>query len=360
MIRILQIVDSSAIGGKEKMVISIANSIAKNEDFESYVCLTTKEGPLLCELDDNVKFISLDKKFSLDLIAIFKLVGFIKDNKIDLIHAHSSSFFTAVLCKIFVKVNIIWHDHNGKRSQMSFVPKNILRIFSFAFSFVIVVSNKLEVWAGNNLLIPKEKILYLANFANENESKDEIELPGIKGKRIVCVANLRDPKNHILLLKSFNKIVEKFNDWHLLLVGNDYHDDYSNELKDYINKSSIKDNIHILGVRTDIGDILANSNIGVLSSSSEGLPVSLLEYGMSKLAVLITDVGYCKQVLKNGNLGLVSPNIEVNSYSKELEHLLESSELRNKLALGFYAHVMQNYSEEAIMKQLAQVYKEIT
>lgn len=356
MINILQIVDSLAIGGKEKMAVSITNSILEVKGFKSYICLTTKEGPLINDLSSSIEILALNKKGLFDIKAIAQLIKFIKLNKIDILHAHSSSFFIATICKLFTNTKLIWHDHNGKRSKMNFLPKKILQLFSYFFDFTIVVSNKLENWAKDNLLISNSKIEYLANFTTPNTTYKNIDLPGNKETRIVCVANLRDPKNHLLLLSAFNSIFNSCKDWHILLVGRDYNDNYSNNIKKFISENDIKDNVHILGIRTDISNILSNSTIGVLSSKSEGLPVSLLEYGMSKLPVVCTDVGYCKMVLKNGNVGLLSFDMTIKEYSKKLEKLISNKDIRNTLGNDFYSHVIKNYSKDAILNRLIKIY----
>ena len=57
----------------------------------------------------------LTKVKAIDFKALFKLKRFIKQNKINLVHAHSTSVFTAVLVKLLgAKIKIVWHDHYGK------------------------------------------------------------------------------------------------------------------------------------------------------------------------------------------------------------------------------------------------------
>ena len=61
---------------------------------------------------------------------------------------------------------------------------------------------------------------------------------------------------------------------------------------------------------------LHGADCGVLSSVSEGLPVSLLEYGMAGLPVIVTDVGQCAEVVGNGRFGRVVPPGKPNSDGK--------------------------------------------
>ena len=111
--RILQIIDSLEIGGAEKMAINYANALAENIEFSGLIA-TRKEGYLKSQLSNKVHYLFLNRKSTIDFKAILRLRKYCKENKIDFLQAHSSSFFTAFLVKLcYFKINIIWHDHNG-------------------------------------------------------------------------------------------------------------------------------------------------------------------------------------------------------------------------------------------------------
>lgn len=359
MINILQIVDSLAIGGKEKMVVNLANTINKDNDFKSFVCTTTNRGPLANEIDKDIEVLNLSKNGLIDISSIKNLINFIQKNKIHIIHAHSSSFFISVLISFFVKVKIIWHDHNGNRKNMPLLQKIVLKLFSFRFDYIICVNENLKKWAFENLFIKKTKISYLPNFISTNNICRTIELPGEPGKRIVSIANLRFPKNHMFLLKCFNKILKKEKNWHLILVGNDYFDSYSKEIKEYMKDKSIENNVHILGARNDVSNILHTCDIGVLSSESEGLPVSILEYGIYKLPVVCTNVGDCKKVIKNEELGFISESNDVEQFSDYLKKLILEPNLRAKVGQNYYEYILNNYSDICVINKVLKIYKEV-
>ena len=111
--RIVQIIDSLEAGGAERMSVIYANGLSKKIAFSGLIA-TRKEGLLLGQIDKSVNYLFLNKKRKIDFQAVFRLRAYIKKNKINFIHAHSSSFFIAVLVKLtFPKVKIIWHDHYG-------------------------------------------------------------------------------------------------------------------------------------------------------------------------------------------------------------------------------------------------------
>lgn len=99
--RIVQIIDSLETGGAERMAVNYANSLSNQIEFSGLI-VTRKEGLLRNYVSKNVFYLFLEKKSSFDLKAVFKLKNYIKSNNVDIMHAHSSSFFIAVLVKIMM------------------------------------------------------------------------------------------------------------------------------------------------------------------------------------------------------------------------------------------------------------------
>ena len=356
--KILQLIDSLATGGAERMSVNLANALS-GVGVKSFLCATRKGGALEQFINSSVKKLTLHKTSAIDVKAIYILVKFIRENEINIIHAHSSSFFMAVLCKPFTGVKIVWHDHYGKAEQLDQRPMGAIRTASYFFNTVISVNEKLAFWSKENLHVNNEQVRFLQNFAQLSFRNLNLDLPGTKKTRMVCLANLRPQKDHMTLLKAFKRVVEKHSDWHLLLVGQDSKDEYSDSIKRFIREQNLEQNIHVLGSRNDTADILVNSTIGILSSESEGLPVALLEYGLAKLAVVSTDVGQCGDVLGQGKYGEVIPVKNSDALAGSLLKLIEDKELKNSLALKFYDHVLNNYSKDVVVKQLLDIYQEV-
>ncbi|MNS17676.1 hypothetical protein D3C72_493560 [compost metagenome] len=111
--KILQLIDSLEAGGAERMAVNYANSLGSRIEF-SALAATRKEGPLKERLNENVSYLFLERKRTFDLKAVSKLKKFIKEQQIQIIHAHGTSFFLAVLLKLtYPKIKIVWHDHHG-------------------------------------------------------------------------------------------------------------------------------------------------------------------------------------------------------------------------------------------------------
>ncbi|WP_367773740.1 glycosyltransferase [Flavobacterium sp. WC2421] len=346
--RILQVIDSLAVGGAERMAVNYANALAKKVPFSGIVA-TRQEGSLLQQLNGNVTYLFLDKKGSFDLKALFRLKAFVKQHKITIIQAHSTSFFTSFLLKLICpSVQLIWHDHYGDSEFLHKRPVTILKVVLPFFSGIIAVNHKLKDWAKEQMHF--SNTIYLPNFtSDENTTQVNTVLKGIEGKRIVCLANLREQKNHFLLIEVANKLKISHPDWTFHLVGKDSGDGYATALKSSIFELELEDAVFIYGAKSDIITVLQQSTIGILTSQSEGLPVALLEYGLHKMPVVVTAVGEINSVIQNEFNGFVVPSQESELFYIALVQLIENKELRMKLGESLYRTILETYSERAVI-----------
>lgn len=356
--RVLQLIDTLEAGGAERMAVNLANLMSDCIDV-SYLCSTRKEGILKNRLSKNVKYKFLEKTATLDIKAVIKLYNFVKKEKINIIHAHSSSFFLAVIVGVLLRdVKIIWHDHYGNSEYLSERPKFTLKYCSYFFSHSFAVNEKLLIWAQNNL--KHDSISYLSNFIDFDEVvKFHTKLEGQKGKRIVCLANLRPQKDHLTLLKAFSIIEKKFPEYTLHCIGVNFNDEHSIELNSLTEKLKIKSKVFFYGSCPDVKAILANCDIGVLSSKSEGLPLALLEYGEAKLPVVVTDVGDCKKVVKNNFSGLLVPKENPDALALAIEEIIVDEKKAKEMGINLKDKVYNEFSSAAVVQLVMETYKSI-
>lgn len=348
--RILQLIDSLEAGGAERMAVNYANALADEIVFSGLVA-TRKEGSLVEQLDEKVKYLFLNRKHIFDVSALFRLRKFVKHHKVTLIHAHSSSFFIGVLLRLtYPRIKLIWHDHYGNSEFLGKRPSLVLSVMNFFFSGVIVVNQQLKVWTQEKLKI--KNCIYLPNFYfPEQESKKQTVLKGLTGKRIVCLANLRAQKNHGLVLDVAKMLKASHSDWSFHLVGKDWGDAYSEKIKNEISASGLGQTVFLYGSQQDVSNILGQSTIGILASVSEGLPVALLEYGWHQKPVVVTAVGEIPLVIQNGINGFLVPSQDVDLFYACLEELITHNQLQHDFGSKLYQMVTEAFSAHEVIKK---------
>ena len=352
--RVLQLIDSLQTGGAERVSVNIANALA-NQINASFLCATRKEGLLKESLQTNVDYLFLNKTKTIDFKAVKSLNNYIRRNKIDIVHAHSTSFFLATFIKLLnSKLKIVWHDHYGNSEYLNNRKTKALRLCSSYFSHVFSVNKKLEIWAKQYL--KSRSVSYLPNFVVLNNTNPITKLRGKDGKRIIHLANLRPQKDHITLFDAFKKVVKDCPDWSLHCVGKDFNDECSKSLRTKINELGLNESIFLYGSKLDITHILEQSNIGVLSSKSEGLPIALLEYGLAGLPVVVTNAGDCAKVVENRKSGIVVSREDSDALAKGILQVIINQKKANNFRCNLKLKVEKEYSKAKYIKTLLDVY----
>jgi len=348
--RILQIIDALEVGGAEKMAVNYANALAENIEFSGLIA-TRQEGELKNQIKEKVNYFFLDKKGTFDFKAALRLKNYYIANKIDVIHAHSSSYFIAILAKmLYPKINIVWHDHNGLSEFITTKETIALKIAALFFKGIIVVNYQLKAWAERELSC--NKVIYLPNFTTMDTATVPITtLKGIPGKRILCLANLRPQKNHFLLLEVALKVKQQFPDWTFHLVGKDFNDEYAHAIKELIKSKELEEQVYVYGSRVDTNNIIQQATIAVLTSDSEGLPVALIEYGLLKKPVVTTKVGEIPLIVNHGINGFTVDIKDAEQFYHYLQQLMTNTALQSTLGNALYDTITVNNSEEAVIER---------
>ena len=354
--RILQLIDSLDTGGAERMAVNYANALHDKIEL-SAIAVTRKEGALKELLHDELPYLFLKRTKTVDIAALLRLRRFIREHKIQILQAHGSSYFIASLVKIISPgLKLIWHDHHGNSEYLENRAIRFLKWSSKTFDAVFAVNENLKLWAQRTLKV--RNAFYVRNFIAEAfPLENSKEFSGIKGKRIVCVANLRAQKNHHLLLDAFEKLLETDPEYTLHLFGEAPNTSYATSLLARIAQFPIKKSVFYHGVYLKISAILPHFDIGVLASASEGLPLALLEYGQAGLLIVATDVGQCKEVL--AGFGACVPANDAEILTSALLSLRDTKNEAEINAIHFQKRVLEHYGAQEIVKKVIGIYDQI-
>jgi glycosyltransferase involved in cell wall biosynthesis len=318
-------------------VLHLVNHPSRDR-FRPFLGTTRREGALASEVLPDVGRLSLNRSRTLDLGALRRLAAFVRENGISIVHAHSSSLFLSALLP---GVRIVWHDHFGREEDR---PAWLWGPPARRAAAVVAVSEDLARWSRERLRV---EAIYLPNFIPEVLTGPVPNLPGTPGSRVVCVANLRAQKDHLTLLRAMARV-----DAHLLLAGADVEPAYAARVRE--EASALGDRVTFLGSRSDVPDLLRGCDVGVLSSASEGFPLSLLEYGRAGLAAVATRVGQCPEVLDEA--GILVPPGDSGALAAALLTLLGDPARRKELGEQLCRRVRERYSAFAVMERLEAVY----
>jgi glycosyltransferase involved in cell wall biosynthesis len=251
-----------------------------------------------------------------DLRHIARLV---RDNKIDLIHAHrGKDHWQAVLAtKLFrLKVPVLRTRH-----VVTPLSANAANCWlAKRTAALVVVSRAVETDVNSTGLYTGERLAFIpggidlglykpASSAEKIAARIKLSIPE-SAPLAICVARFAVVKAHRVLLAAWKKVLEKLPESKLALVGDGLLFEESKALAKTL---GIENSVLFLGRRNDVADLLAAADAGVLSSvGSEGFSRAVLEYMSAGLPVVGTRVGAVPDLVTPGEHGaLISPNDEL-------------------------------------------------
>ena len=356
---VMHLTDTLNAGGAERMAVNIVNLLPRSR-YRPHLCTTRSEGPLAALVKSDVGRCSLHRKQRFDWHALKSLVGYINAHQVKILHAHGTSLFIAAVASRFSPFpRVIWHDHWG-RHELEDRPAWLYRIASRRTHGVIAVNQSLAQWSRDRLRVPVDRVSFIKNFVCDSSPNGTTpELPGKRGLRIVCVANFRPQKDLITLIRAMSLVIREFPEAHLLLVGDPSDKAYVELIQNRIAEENLSQNVSFMGQRNDVTSILRACDIGVLSSASEGLPLSLIEYGWARLPVVATRVGECAELLDDGRAGIVVSPGAADQLAEGLLLLLRSPDHRAVLGEAFFQQVRHGYNATNAIEQICQVYESV-
>lgn len=179
---------------------------------------------------------------------------------------------------------------------------------------------------------------------------------GLKPDDFVMIypAELSKRKNQTMLIKVMESVVEHSPATHLLLPGSDSLDGLHKRL---VNKKGLTGNVHFLGYRSDIAQLLQISDLSVSTSKQEGLPVHIMEAMMAGLPVVATKCRGASELVKNHENGYVVKISNVHDFASEVKRIIHDEERRKEMAKNSKRRSV-NYKLATIKTMLAKIYGE--
>lgn len=264
--------------------------------------------------------------------AINQLKKIITDEKIDVVHCHTP--MGAVVGRLASKTarkkintRVIYTAHGfhffkgaSLKNWLLFYP---VEWFLSKYTDTMITINqedyclareKFSKRCGDINYVPgvgvdSKKFDFVLSNSEKNKYRKDI---GIKENDFVLIfpARLDKNKNQSFLIEVMKILVKRHNNIHLLLPGRDELNGYYQEI---VKQENLEDNIHFLGFRKDIPELLKISDVAVSSSLREGLSVNIIESIICNIPVVVLNCRGMSELIDNGKNGFL---IELNDESK--------------------------------------------
>ena len=167
----------------------------------------------------------------------------------------------------------------------------------------------------------------------------------------ISVAQLIKRKNHIVLIRAVAELQNpKF---HLFICGDGAQE---NELKMEAKKLGIWKQVHFLGFRKDVYKICSSADLFLFASLQEGLPVAIMEAMACRLPIIASRIRGNTDLIDEGKGGYLVEAKDVQGFVDAIQTAISDKERLIEMEAYNYLKI-QNYGEEAVLKEMSALYQ---
>lgn len=313
-----------------------------------------------------VHFIETDKELSFKLLK--KIQKVIESGNFSLIHSHliHSDIWMVLVKLLFIRnLKIVSTKHGYQEifyTKFGLDPtKRMYNAFYFASLFVekfiarsfAVSEGVRKVYIGLN--IAKSDKIDTIHLSFEPK-KDLVLSPKTENFNLTTVGRLVECKGHEYLLRALPKVIEKYPETQLKIVGDG---DFADTLKQLSKDLGIEKNVSFLGFRQDAMQLVQQANIAIIPSKSEGFGIVFLEAFEVKTPVIAFDVPACNEIIDNGKNGyLVSP-FDTDELANKIIDLLKNPSKRTQFAEAAFKKLNTVFTPEIMLNKTIDFYKKV-
>lgn len=350
--------------GAEQLLLDIVRHTDR-ERVRLSVCLISDLGTLVPEFEAlGIPVAFLPKKGRTDLSIVFRLARFFRRNRFDVVHTH---LFTADLwgrmAGLLSPVFIVSTSHTTRDPNIGRLGRLLDKVLDRRNDAVICVSEAVRRYRVEEAGFDPKKLHLIENgidldrfqkTAPREEMERRLGLP--PGRRwAVIVGRLVPLKGHRFLIEALSLLAKDFPDLGLLIAG---AGEEEAALRAETEALGLSDRVVFLGLRRDIPDLLGLSELLVLPSSREGLPIVLLEALAASLPVVVTPVGGIPEVVEDGKTGFFVTQ-EPASIASALRRILESPESSRAMGANARRLIEERYDIRSVARRYENLYRSL-
>ena len=369
--RILLLTASLAPGGAETVIVQLAKALRAGGAEVSVVSMLPPTA-FTGELESaGVAVVSLQMKAGrLNIAAIFRFFKYLHRFQPNLIHGHMfHASILARLARVLTGVPVVCTIHNeiecSMRKTSARLREWLYRTTEAACDRTTAVSERVRQRYVHEGIIPASRIEVIGNGVDPErfqpcaEQRQRTRAAHCWADSFIwlAVGRLELAKDYPNLIHAFRKVHKHSPVSRLVIVGEGR---VRAQVESMIQSSGLQAAVSLLGLRTDVPDLVNGCDALVVSSAWEGGPIVLLEAAAAGRPVVTTEVGAAPEIVVNGQTGYLVPVRDPHALGKAMTKLMELGP-HERAHMGRQArrYVMDRFSLHSVNDRYKRLYAKV-
>lgn len=355
------------VGGGE--VLARAFALANEAEFRPVFALLDDLGDLGREMREQGYMVEvLGRRPGFDRGCAKRLRAFLRRERVTVVHAHQYGplFYSGVARLPGRRPAILFTEHGRdypdyRRWKRVWANRLLLTRKDRFVAVGEQVRKALIEFEG--MPAPRVEVIYngrdLSEYDPQKSQRDDVrrELGLAEDAFVVIqVARLNRLKDHPTALRAIRHLAHDRPHLRLVLVG-DGED--RRQLEQHIEELNLGDSVLLLGSRSDVPRLLQAADAFLLSSITEGIPLTLIEAMATEIPCVVTNVGGVIEVITGGETGLLAPAGDDSKLARQIQQLIDSPKLAKRIAVAARKCVLERFDAAIMHKAYRSYYREM-
>jgi glycosyltransferase involved in cell wall biosynthesis len=352
--KIAHVTDSMEVGGAETMVSQMCR-LQREQGHSPSVYAIAALGPLGEQLQNEGFSVlpNMGRHLADSMRSFFRIF---KESRPDVVHLHNPTptVYAAISARMAGVPSIVSTRHSLVASPRRKVVELKYAVAATCCDWIVGICEA----TANNLKeihsVPARKIVRVYNGTVPLKRVPKMDWPPKIGFTLVYVGRLAPVKNHTLLLNAFASALSSMPNLRLWMVGDGSE---RNMLEGLANQLGISGNVTFWGQQLDVAPFFSAADAFVMSSSSEGLPMSLLQAFSLGLPAIVTDVGGMAEVIQLSEAGFTVSATDPAEMAAAILSLAGSNENSKQLSANADAAFRSRFTLETMVNAYMDLYR---
>lgn len=360
--RIAQIIPSLRVGGLEKVVLRLVESLG--DPIEHLVVTPSIDGPLRQHFPRSVRVVPMAEHHPSDRWNALRMARLFRAFRPDIVHTRNWTCIDAVIGARLAGVPVVIHGEHGRDASdpqgRNPLRRRVRRLLAPLVTEFVTVSRDLARWLTEDVGIPARKVTHICNGVDTDRflpgdrdaARRAIGVPN--GLAVVGTVGRLDPvKDHMGLIRAFAEGVA-YRAAILVIAGDG---PTRPELAELVRTLGVEDRVRLLGERADIPLVLRALDLFVLPSVGEGISNAILEAMATGLPVVATRVGGNGELVSDGLTGRLIEPRSTAALAQAIRQYLDDPVLGKMHGRAARDRAERDFSLERMLAGYADLYR---
>ncbi|HYL97366.1 MAG TPA: glycosyltransferase family 4 protein [Blastocatellia bacterium] len=362
--KILQVCSASEIGGGEVHVAGLVRSLA-GRGHALYLAVRPNS-PLRDPLAGVItSWHELPLRNSLDVKSARGITEIVKEHKIDIVHAHLGRDYlvAALATRKSQRAKLILTRHH----YLPIKQNALYRWLLHDVAAVIAVSRSVADSISERLALDPEKVHVIPNWIDP-ERFNPVDRDAARAMfrikspiAVACIGQLTPAKGQEEFIKAAGRIGRMRTDVEFIVAGAETGEEekFTTHLQDLAVKLGISERVSFKGHVRHIPELLAAVDVVVVPSWDEGFSLVAIEAMASRRAVVASDIGGLKDIIKDNFSGVLFPSRDSNALANKLLWVVSDAPFRERIAAQGQKEVYARFNREHVIDRIEALYKKV-